>query len=257
MKGFILKVRRAETPGYRFLKRAAWFLLTMKAPVPVFLRGFLRALYTIHFGARRISRRVYMFFYGEPLFRSRCDKFGSGCFVWALPEVTGQTRIEIGNDVSLWGDFAVTSGRTSDEPTLVLNDRVQIGNRVSIVVNREVVIEEGAMISNNCYITDSDTHPRDADERAGSRPPADGDIKPVKICRNAWIGVDCTIYKGVTVGEGAIVGTRSVVISNVPPYSIAMGNPARVIASTRAAAERAKCTSQNGMSKSTVTFDVR
>jgi serine acetyltransferase len=35
--------------------------------------------------------------------------------------------------------------------------------------------------------------------------------------------------KGVTIGEGAIVGANSVVISNIPPYSLAMGNPAEVL----------------------------
>ena len=136
------------------------------------------------------------------------------------------------------GDLGITSGRTFDEPTLILEDRVQIGHRVSIVVNREIVLEEGVMIANNCYITDTDAHPRDAEKRLPSQPPSAEDIKPVRICRNAWIGVDCTIYKGVTIGEGAIVGTRSVVIANVPPYAIAMGNPARVIGSARAAGNR-------------------
>jgi serine acetyltransferase len=35
--------------------------------------------------------------------------------------------------------------------------------------------------------------------------------------------------KGVTIGEGAIVGSNSVVITNIPPYSLAMGNPAEVL----------------------------
>jgi acetyltransferase-like isoleucine patch superfamily enzyme len=239
MANLLLTVRRAETPVYRYLKRVAWLLLTARVPLPGVLRIVYRALYACHFGARRLGRRVYMLLYGEPLFRSRCDRFGTNCLVWAVPEVTGHTKIQVGNRVSFWGDLGVTSGRTFNEPTLVLEDRVQIGHRVSIVVNREVVIEEGAMIANGCYITDSDSHPRDAGQRVASQPPSEADIKPVRICRNAWIGMDCTIYKGVTIGEGAIVGTRSVVISNVPPYAIVMGNPARAIASARASGERA------------------
>jgi len=233
-----LRVRRAETPFFRSLNRAVSILLTARLPMPAILRTICCAMYTLHFAARQLSRRAYMFFYGEPLFRSRCETFGADCFVCALPEINGHTRIHVGDRVSFWGDLGITSGRTYDVPTLILQDRAQIGHRVAIVVNREVVIEKGAMISNNCYISDSDSHPKDSDRRYNSQAPSDADIKPVRICRNAWVGVDCTIYKGVTVGEGAIIGARSVVISDVPPFAIAMGNPARVLASARASAER-------------------
>lgn len=55
-----------------------------------------------------------------------------------------------------------------------------------------------------------------------------GEIRPVRICRHAWIANGCHIMKGVTIGEGAIIGANSVVISDIPPYCIAMGNPAEV-----------------------------
>ena len=64
------------------------------------------------------------------------------------------------------------------------------------------------------------------------------DIQPVHIRRNAWIGSDCTIFKGVTIGEGAIIGSRSVVVSDVPDGTVVMGNPARVIGSARGPAKQ-------------------
>src|SRR5206468_37800 len=53
--------------------------------------------------------------------------------------------------------------------------------------------------------------------------------RPICVERNVWIGFDCCILPGVTIGEGAIVGARSVVASDVPPFTIAAGNPSRVI----------------------------
>lgn len=235
MANLMLNIRRAETPLYMALKQALKFVLTARMPLPALTKPMLRLAFEMHFTVRRVGRRLYMFVYGEPLFRSRCDRFGANCFVWALPEITGHTRIRVGDSVSFWGDLHVISGRSHDDPTLIVEDGVQVGHNVLIVVNRKVVIEEGALVGNDCYITDSNAHPRDARQRLTDDAPPDSDVAEVRIGRHAWIGVDCTIYKGVTIGEGAIVGTRSVVLTNVPAYAIVMGNPARVVASSRAA----------------------
>jgi len=53
--------------------------------------------------------------------------------------------------------------------------------------------------------------------------------KPIVICDHVWIGAESMILKGVTVGEGAIIGARSVVTKDVPAYTIAAGNPARIV----------------------------
>jgi acetyltransferase-like isoleucine patch superfamily enzyme len=44
-----------------------------------------------------------------------------------------------------------------------------------------------------------------------------------------WIGFDACVLPGVTIGEGSVVGAKSVVNENVPPYTVVAGNPARVI----------------------------
>ena len=49
------------------------------------------------------------------------------------------------------------------------------------------------------------------------------------IGNDVWIGNDVTIMGGVHIGSGAIIGTRSVVGSDIPPYAVAVGNPARVV----------------------------
>lgn len=52
---------------------------------------------------------------------------------------------------------------------------------------------------------------------------------PIKINKNVWIGSNSTILPGVTVGEGSIIGAGSIVTKDVPPNTIAAGNPCRVI----------------------------
>jgi acetyltransferase-like isoleucine patch superfamily enzyme len=102
----------------------------------------------------------------------------------------------------------------------------------------EIDIGSRVLISHNCTIIDSLTHPLDPHERhmqykaiIGSGHPGsiDLDEKPVRIEDDAWIGAGATILRGVTVGKAGIVGAGSVVTSDVPPYTIVAGNPARVI----------------------------
>ena len=53
--------------------------------------------------------------------------------------------------------------------------------------------------------------------------------RPVVIGNNVWINFDCCILPGVHIGDGSIIGARSVVDQDVPAYCLAAGNPARVI----------------------------
>jgi len=52
---------------------------------------------------------------------------------------------------------------------------------------------------------------------------------PVVIGNDVWLGHGATVLSGVTIGDGAVVGARSVVTSDVPPYSVVAGSPARVV----------------------------
>lgn len=65
-----------------------------------------------------------------------------------------------------------------------------------------------------------------------SAAPEPGDLPykgDTRVGNDVWIGYDCLIMPGVTIGNGAIISSRSVVVSDVPAYSIVGGNPAKVI----------------------------
>ena len=55
------------------------------------------------------------------------------------------------------------------------------------------------------------------------------DDLPVIISNDVWLGAGCTILKGVTIGEGAIVAAGALVLKDVPPFSIVGGVPSKVI----------------------------
>ncbi|WP_071585616.1 DapH/DapD/GlmU-related protein [Selenomonas sputigena] len=52
---------------------------------------------------------------------------------------------------------------------------------------------------------------------------------PIHIGDKAWLGFNVIVLKGVSIGEGAVIGAGSVVTSDVPAYSVAVGNPAAVV----------------------------
>jgi len=54
-------------------------------------------------------------------------------------------------------------------------------------------------------------------------------MAPVIIENKVWIGFNAAILKGVTIGEGSVIGAMSIVTKNIPPYSIVAGNPARIL----------------------------
>ena len=54
-------------------------------------------------------------------------------------------------------------------------------------------------------------------------------VAPVRIGRGAWLGQNVVVCPGVTIGEGAVIGANSVVNREIPPHSLAVGAPARVL----------------------------
>jgi acetyltransferase-like isoleucine patch superfamily enzyme len=52
---------------------------------------------------------------------------------------------------------------------------------------------------------------------------------PIIVGSDVWFGYDAWIFSGLTIGQGAVIGARSLIVKDVPPYAIVGGNPARII----------------------------
>lgn len=68
-------------------------------------------------------------------------------------------------------------------------------------------------------------HAFDPEQRANGI----GDSKPITIENDVWIGANCTVCGGVTIGAGSIIGAGSVVTKDIPAGVVAVGNPCRVV----------------------------
>jgi len=99
-----------------------------------------------------------------------------------------------------------------------------ISTAVSILIGNHVLLGSGYLI------TDSDVHPIDPDER---RLGGKGKSRPIVIEDDVFIGARAIVLKGVTIGKGSVVGAGAVVTKSVPPYSIVVGNPVKVVEDSR------------------------
>ncbi len=124
------------------------------------------------------------------------------------------------------------------ESCIQIGDNSLIGGGTVMDCALAITVESDVLVSYECMISDCDNHSvkfslrqRDlADWMNGMQHDwTESAMAPVRICRGAWIGARSIILKGVTIGEGAIIGAGSVVTSDVPPFTIVGGNPARVI----------------------------
>jgi acetyltransferase-like isoleucine patch superfamily enzyme len=112
---------------------------------------------------------------------------------------------------------------------------VRIGNNVSIEQDfhlaccHRITIHDGVTIAARCAVVDI-THPyweTSASESLAAFVVAG--TKGVTIGRRAFLGIGVTVLPNVDIGEGAVIGAHSVVVTDIPPFAVATGIPAKVI----------------------------
>jgi galactoside O-acetyltransferase len=117
-----------------------------------------------------------------------------------------------------------------------ISNNVYMGNS-ALISSKRISIGNNVLISAGSLITDNDGHSlnymvrkNDVSNRLkGYKNWRQIREKAIRIEKNSWIGYGCIILKGVTIGEGSIVGAGSVVTTSVPPFTVVGGNPAKII----------------------------
>jgi acetyltransferase-like isoleucine patch superfamily enzyme len=168
-----------------------------------------------------------------------CSRCRNVCYRLMGVQITGYCwlrRIEIPRDhrnirldsCALDRDVTLlASGPPSSLIKIDIGSGTYINRRTFLDAIESLVVGKHVAIGPNCYITDHD-HGADA-----TSPPLDQPMvsKPTRIEDRVWIGANVVILKGVTIGQGTIIGAGSVVTKSLPPGVIAAGVPARVLRS--------------------------
>lgn len=155
--------------------------------------------------------------------------------------------------------YCFSKFRSRSQPGLILgrgtavyrNTRFDVGPEGQIEIGQFAMINDAAficdslirigaysLISWNVIILDNYRIARDATKRRvqlqqflteGEWGSAEQIPIPIEIGQNVWLGHDVVVMPGASIGEGSVIGARSTVTTPIPPYSVAVGNPARVI----------------------------
>lgn len=228
---FFLKIRRRETPLYRFLYDLA--VRVRRLRVPDALMPFYRLLYRERSLRISVFRRLATIFYYEPLFRSRCRRVGPGLqFIklrQGLPVFSGNVRVELGSEVIVHSRATFAAGHLHDAPLFMVGDHTYLGPGLTVSVAERITVGSHCHLASNVSLYDNDTHPLDPEKRAAGEPVTAGEVHSVVIGDHVWIGEGSIVLKGVHIGDRAVIGAGSVVTRDISSGAVAAGNPARVI----------------------------
>ena len=111
---------------------------------------------------------------------------------------------------------------------LYIGDDTQIGYYSHIAgKNNNIIIKKNVLIADRVFISTENYHYENINKPIKNQGfTSKGDIV---IDDDCWIGIGSSILSGVRIGKHSIIGANSVVTNDVTPYSIAVGNPARII----------------------------
>jgi acetyltransferase-like isoleucine patch superfamily enzyme len=192
-------------------------------------RPVYAAAFDAHWYTREMWEWAYRSLVATPGFLAKCARFGERVSIDRLPYLNGPVHIELGDDVRFSGTVAI-SGNTRTRGRLRIGNGVFLAHGTHIAVAKSVEIGNYVSVGSLTYIADTEGHANYNPQRPIWEVPAsDDDIAPVVIEDGVQISKHCMILKGVRIGARSIIGAGSVVRSNIPPDSIVMGNPARVV----------------------------
>lgn len=142
------------------------------------------------------------------------------------PVVNADGSIIVHDRVQLVSHVARLELGTGVAGVLEIGARTLVNYGCSIAALDRVSIGERCLIGPHCMIIDSAFHDIDPERRL--EPPI---ADPITIGDNVWLGARVIVLPGVTIGENSVVGVGSVVTRDIPPGSLAVGVPAKVVRS--------------------------
>jgi len=150
------------------------------------------------------------------------------CYVDSSVKVTGWSHIAIGlNSVIAAGTWLNVNDRKGTVPTLLIGENCFIGQNNFMTVGQRIIIGDYCLTTSHCSFIGAShniTDPRQPYVSTG----VDTDSE-IHIGANCFFGYGAMVLGSVSIGYGSVIGAGAVVLKDIPPLSVVIGNPGRVI----------------------------
>ena len=174
--------------------------------------------------------RLYKWFHRDENLhkRFRTENVGSNCYIDPSVQIIGWGNVQIGDNTTLSEDaWLNVNHRENSKKNIIIGNNCHIGRRNFFSSGPLIQLKDYCFTGIDCrflgcgHLTDSPLVPYAV---SGLTP---GEVISVGV--NCWLTTAVTVMQGVKIGHGSIIGAGSQVLKDIPPFSIAAGNPCRVI----------------------------
>ena len=162
----------------------------------------------------------------------RFGRFGPGSFIaWPVNTLLNERYMWIGRDTRIGPHVSLSVGMAPGQaavcdPALRIGDRCVIGRNSAVVAHLSIELGDDVWLGHDVYVTDQNHGYEDV-----TRPISEQfqEERPVSIGERAWLGTGVIVLPGARIGRHVTVAAGSVVTRDLPDFSVAAGNPARVL----------------------------
>jgi len=175
-----------------------------------------------------MTRRIMMCLWKiatQTLFKVKCKHIGKGTIIYHPLEIDAPGAISIGDNVMI-ESFAWLMGNQTKGESLTIKNGTRIGHFSHIVAMDSVTLEENVLIADRVFISDCTHGYEDVETPVIQQ--CISSLGKITIGEGSWIGENVCV-SGANIGKHCIIGANAVVVKDIPDYSVAVGNPARVI----------------------------
>lgn len=178
-------------------------------------------------GILKFRNELFRDGYGSAKWKKKFGKFGENTRIEYPVILQGTNRIFVDDESVILKNARLQNYNTDGDNGIYIGKDCYLGFNLSILNAGKIIIGNSVLMASNVLIS-SENH--------GMNPELDIPYMNQKLSSNnvkikdgVWIGQNVCILPGVTIGKKSIIGAGSIVTKSVPDYSIAVGNPAKVI----------------------------
>lgn len=220
-----------KSSPHPFAKSLFHFAKNLRNPQIPIIPFFHSSLYFFHLLVKQFCHELLRIVYYTPLFKSQIKGSKKQLFLYSgMPQTLGELRIHCGDNVRMSG-ISTFCGRVGSltTPTLTIGDNVDVGWQNAFSIGRNITLEDNVRLAGRVFLAGFPGHPVNCERRAKGESDDESQVGDIIIKRGAWLGTGVTVLAGVTIGEGSIIGAGSVVTKSIPAFTIAAGNPAKIV----------------------------